>query len=565
MAMVLRDYQQAAVESLWAYFAEQTGNPCVAMPTGTGKSLVIGGFLSSVFRKYPMQKVLVLTHVKELIEQNCEKLLDIWPHAPAGIFSAGLKKKDTHHRITFAGIASIAKHAEKFGHVDLVLIDEAHLVSPDEETMYQQFLTALRAVNPYIKVIGFTATPWRLGQGKITQDGILTDVCFDMTSMAAFNWLIQQGYLSPLIPKATNLLLDVTGVHKVGGEFKASELQFAVDKDAITYAALTETMQLAGDRKHWLIFASGIEHAKNIAAMLSTMGVDCEAIHSKMAAGERDRIIADFKSGKLQAVVNNNVLTTGFDYPAIDLIVMLRPTSSTVLWVQMLGRGTRPLFVPGFDLGTQEGRLLSIAASEKRNCLVLDFAGNTARLGPINDPVIPRKKGDKVGEAPVRICDVCQMYNHASARFCGGQPYPTAEGCGAAFTFTTKLKKGASTNELIKNDIPVIEVVFVDSVTYAIHSKVGKPPSLRVSYYCGLRKFTEFVHFELPGWGERKAREWWSMRAKDATFGTPVTTEQANAVAHAALNVPTRLRVWTNKPYPEIMAVSFNPDKAGEF
>ena len=546
MLIQLRDYQAAAVQSVWEYFKTNTGNPCLALPTGTGKSVVIGGFLEQIYRQYPMQKVLVLTHVKELIQQNYEKLKAMWPHAPAGINSSGLNRRDFHDRIIFAGIASVAKHAYSFGRVDLVLVDEAHLISPNEETMYQRFLMALREINPYIKVIGFTATPWRLGQGKITQDGIFTDICFDMTSVAAFNWLIQQGYLSPLIPKKTELLLDVSGVHKSGGEFKANELQLAVDKDAITYEALTETLQLGVDRNHWLIFASGVEHANNIASMLTTMGVECKAVHSKMSDAERDSIIAEFKAGKIRAVVNNNVLTTGFDFPAIDLIVMLRPTSSTVLWVQMLGRGTRPW----------EG---------KENCLVLDFAGNTARLGPINDPVIPRKKGEKTGEAPVRICPKCSMYNHASARFCGGQPYPTAEGCGEEFTFTTKLRKAASTNELIKSDAPIVEVFFVDSVTYAIHNKPGKPPSLKVSYYCGLRRFVEFIHFELPGWGERKAKQWWGDRVQEGVTAFPVTTATALEWAPKALQVPTRVRVWTNKPYPEIMAVSFNPDKEGEF
>lgn len=546
MLISLRSYQQEAVDSIWRYFQTQAGNPCIAMPTGTGKSIVIAGFLESIYRQFPMQKVLVLTHVKELIVQNCDKLLKLWPNAPAGVFSAGLRRKDVHDRIIFAGIASIAKHAEKFGHVHLVIIDEAHLVSPNEESMYRTFLAALKVVNPYLKVIGLTATPWRLGQGKITDDGIFTDVCFDITSVGAFNRLIQEGFLSPLIPRKTELLLDVSGVHKVGGEFKANELQFAVDKDAITYAALSETMVLGADRGHWLIFASGIEHADNIAAMLSSFGVECAAVHSKMSSGQRDKNIADFLSGKIRAIVSNGVLTTGFDSPWIDLIVMLRPTSSTVLWVQMLGRGTRPF----------EG---------KNNCLVLDFAGNTARLGPINDPVIPRKKGDKVGEAPIRICDCCQMYNHASARFCGGQPFPTNEGCGHAFTFTTKLRKVASTNELIKSDLPVVEEIFVDSVTYAIHQKAGKPPCLRVSYYCGLRKFSEFVHFEMPGWGERKAKEWWGNRVKEASTFAPVTTTTALDWAPKALNIPARIRVWTNKPYPEIMAISFNQDRSGAF
>jgi DNA repair protein RadD len=561
MLLSLRAYQQEAVDSIWHYFQTKFGNPCIAMPTGTGKSLVIAGFLESIYRQYPAQKVLVLTHVKELVDQNCKKLLAVWPNAPAGIYSAGLRRKDVHHRIIFAGIASVAKKAEQFGCVHLVIIDEAHLVSPNEETMYRKFLNDLKVANPYLKVIGLTATPWRLGQGKITDDGIFTDICFDITSVGAFNRLIQEGYLAPLIPRKTELLLDISGVHKLGGEFKENELQFAVDKDAITYAALTESMVLGADRNHWLIFASGIDHANNISAMLNTLGIDCCAVHSKMPGKQRDQNILDFLSGKVRAIVSNGVLTTGFDFPAIDLIIMLRPTASTVLWVQMLGRGTRPF----------EG---------KNNCLVLDFAGNTARLGPINDPVIPRKKGEKVGEAPIRICEVCNMYNHASARFCGGHPFPSPEGCGNPFTFTTKLKKVASTHELIKSDLPIVEEFFVDSVTYAVHNKIGKPPSLRVSYYCNLRKFVEFIHFELPGWGERKAREWWMARVQftdwtdpetgitkriNATDTAPATTAQALEFAANLLKVPTRIRVHTNKPYPEILAVSFNPDKMGAF
>jgi DNA repair protein RadD len=159
------------------------------------------------------------------------------------------------------------------------------------------------------------------------------------------------------------------------------------------------------------------------------------------------------------------------------------------------------------------------------------------------------------------------MYNHASARFCGGQPFPTNEGCGAPFTFTTKLRKGASTHELIKSDLPIVEEFFVDSVTYAIHTKVGKPASLKVTYFSNLRRFVEYVHFELPGWGERKAKEWWFSRlpTEIAPTAPPVTTATALEWAPKALRVPTRVRVWTNKPYPEIMAVSFNPDKAGAF
>lgn len=541
-----RYYQVDAVHAFYKYFQENTGNPIIAMPTGTGKAVVQAMLLQSILYAYPMQRIVSATHVKELVDQNYKKLKDLWPQAPAGVYSAGLKRKEHQHPISFVGIGSVAKKAHLFGRVDLLFIDEAHLVSPSEETLYQKFIGDLRKVNPLLKVVGLTATPWRLGQGKITEDGIFTDICYDITSRDAFNRLISEGFLSTLIPKKTAQLLDVEGVHMRGGEFIANELQHAVNKQDITHGAIKEAMELASDRHHWLVFASGVEHAIDIANMMNDMGIPTVAIHSKMGDAARDQAILDFKAGKYRAAVNNNVLTTGFDYPAIDCILVLRPTASTVLWVQMLGRGTRPLYAEGFDLSTTEGRLASIAHSPKQNCLVLDFASNTRRLGPINDPVIPRKKGDKGGgDAPVKLCTNCETYNHASARHC--------EFCGTEFTFQVKFKATAASDELIKQDIPVVTTFAVDHVTYSRHHKQGRPPTMKVTYYCGLRSFSEYVCFEHDGFAQRKARQWWKERTP-APF--PLSTDEG-IVSSANLAPATHLRVWVNKQYPEIMAHDF--------
>lgn len=556
MALQPRDYQDEAANSVFAYFAEKDGNPLIAMPTGTGKSVVIAELLRRIYSYYPNERVMVLTHVKELIAQNFAKLLEAWPLAPAGIYSAGIGRRETHQRITFAGIASVAKRAEEFGYIGLVLVDEAHLVSPSDATMYQKFFDALRRVNPKLKVVGLTATAWRLGHGKLHEDHpIFTDVCFDITGLEAFNRLIREGYLCPLVPKATDAKLDTDGVHTRGGEFIASELQAAVDKHDITYAALKEAVALAGDRFSWLLFCAGVEHSIHVAEMLTSLGVPCKSVHSKLADGERDAILRDWKAGRLKAVSNNNVLTTGIDHPALDCIVMLRPTASVILWVQMLGRGTRPYYAPGYDLGTQQGRLDAIAASHKPNCLVLDFARNTQRLGPINDPVVPRKKGEKAGEAPIKLCPNCSTYNHASARMCVF--------CGHEFpVMGPRVQQHAGTLDLIKADLPVVEVFKVDQVTYAIHTKLGKPPCLRVAYFSGYtRKFQEFVLFEHgDGLSQRKVRQWWRARVPgpDANAApVPATTSEALAlVTH--LRAPTHLRVWVNKQYPEILAACFD-------
>jgi DNA repair protein RadD len=544
-----RDYQDAAVTSIFEYFANGgQGNPIVALPTGTGKSIVIAEFIRRAMEHYPSTRVMKLTHVKELIEQNLDKLLKVWPTAPAGVYSAGLKRKDFHYPITFGGIGSVARvNPELFGEIHLLLIDECHLMSPKDNTMYQTVIAGLKILNPLLKVIGFTATPYRLGHGMLTDEGgLFTDTCFDMTTLVGFNWFIEQGYLVPLVPKRTTLELDISGVHMLGGEYKQNELQDAVDKDEVTYGAMQEMLEYGHDRKCWLIFASGIEHAVHIAAMLDSLGVSATCVHSKMDTKTRDNNISAHKAGKYRAIVNNGILTTGYDHPPIDLIGMLRPTQSSSLWVQMLGRGTRPDYEPGYDLGTVEGRLAAIANSGKQNCLVMDFAGNTKRLGPVNDPMLPKRKGKGGGGvAPVKVCPICNTYNHASVRFCVH--------CGAEFPKEVKIGYFASTAELIASNAPVTEVFPVDRVTYARHSKQDRPDSIKVSYFCGLRLFKEYICLEHEGFAGKKARDWWRERA-DAE--PPVSTAAA-LLDVDSLSIPTHIRIWLKSKHDEIMGYSY--------
>lgn len=562
MSLTLRDYQQAAVDHTFKWFERNPveGNPVIGMPTGTGKSVVIAGFLQNAYRMYAGQKVLVATHVKELIQQNYEKFVKIWPTAPAGVYSAGLNKKDVWAKIIFCGIASIVDSIAEFGRIDLMIIDECHLLSQNEESMYQKVIAFLKERNPMFRVIGLTATPWRQGQGRITDDGIFTDFAFNATDMLSFNWFIQQGYLLPLTPKSTTTALDVSKVKTSMGEFNLKELQNAVNKDDITFGALQETIAQGHDRKSWLIFASGVAHVVRITEMLNEMGIPTTCVHSntkehKMTDKQRDKNLADWKAGKFRAMVNNGILTTGVDHPPLDLIVMLRPTQSTVLWVQMLGRGTRPDYAPGYDLSTHQGRIDAIMASDKQNCLVLDFARNTSRLGPINDPVLPRKKGEAKGEVPAKLCDHCGMYNHISARYCGGEPYRTMFGCGEEFEFKVVIQQHAATEELIKpSEEPIIEVVKVDSVNVRLHQRAGKPQTLWVTYFSGIRKFSEFILPEHQGGARRKAENWWKERTN---IPLPATARQA-ADYFENLLVPTHLKVWINKhPYPEVMLASF--------
>lgn len=523
------------------------------MPTGVGKSLVIAGLLDGIYHKYPSQRIMMLTHVKELIEQNFEKLLSMWPTAPAGIYSAGLNRKEIDNMITFAGIQSVVKKAALFGHIDLIVIDECHLVSNSNNTSYRKFIDELLKVNPYLKVIGLSATPYRLGVGMLTDGGLFTHICYDNTSMDGFNRLIKEGYIVPLVPKRTNYELDIAGLKKHGGEFVQKEMQDKFDKEEVTHNALLEAMELGHDRSHWLIFGTGVEHCDNIAAMLDLLGISAVSVHSKKPAKENDEAIAAFKAGRVRALVNNNKLTTGFDCPDIDMIIMLRPTDSPGLWVQMLGRGTRPVFAEGYDLGTIEGRLAAIEEGTKQNCLVLDFAGNTRRLGPINDPVIPRKKGKGGGGcAPVKLCEnklangvVCNTICHARVTHC-----PC---CGFEFPKNVKLFSRSDDAELIASSDPLVKMYHVDNITYALHRKSGRPDSILVSYFCGARKFNEFVCLEHNGYPGKYARDWWRDRCE---WEPPETTKEALDYMDN-IAVAKYIKVWVNKKYPEILVYDF--------
>ena len=532
--MILRWYQDEAVFSVFDYFNQgNRGNPIVAMPTGTGKSLVIAKLLYDVFCQWSRARVMMLTHVKELIEQNAEELLKCWPTAPLGIYSAGLKQRDVILPIVFGGIQSVSKNVAAFGHRDLIFIDECHLLSPKDNTMYQKTIGELKQINPFLKVIGLSATPFRLKQGMLTDDGLFTDVCYDVTGFESYNRLIAEGYISPLISKRTTTQIDVSNVGMINGDFNKKQLEAAVDKDEITFAACKEAIELGYNRRSWLAFAAGLANAEHIASMLQSFGIQAVAVHSELSDDENRKRIEAFKRNEIRCIVNMNKLTTGFNYPPIDLIIDLQPTMSPGKHVQKNGRGTRP----SPDTG-------------KENCLSLDYARNTIRNGPINDPRIPNKSGKGTGDVPIRICE-CGAYNHAAARFCCS--------CGMEFSFETKIFGTASEVPILKSDAPIVDYFKVDRVIYNLHEKKSKegvlisPPSIKVSYFCGLQMFNEWVCLEHPGMPGKRARDWWRQRHAEEP---PQYTHEALRRTRE-LKMPATVRVWVNKPYPEILGYEY--------
>lgn len=473
---MLRDYQQRAIDQLYTWFSDgNVGNPCLVLPTGAGKSHIISALCKDALQNWPDTRVLMLTHVKELIEQNSEKMRLHWPGAPMGIYSASIGKKQLGEPITFAGIQSVRTKSSALGHIDLVIIDECHLVSHKDEGGYRTLIASLMAINPALRVIGLTATPYRLGHGLITDKPALFD---DLLEPVSIEELIFKGYLATLRSKGTKAKLDTSGVHKRGGEFIESELQAAVDTDDNNSRVVREVIDMAGDRKAWLFFCTGVKHAQHVAEVLRQHGIAAECVTGETPKKEREQLLADFKAKRLRALTNANVLTTGFDYPDIDLIAMMRPTMSASLYVQMAGRGMR-------------------VKSHTDHCLVLDFAGVVATHGPITAVQPPKKAGDGTGEAPTKVCDNCGELCAISVVTCPAclHPFPEPE--------RKKL-------ELRDDDIMGIEGVemAVSSWNWRKHiSKASGKEMIACTYYGSLsdKPITEYLPVLHDGYAGQKA------------------------------------------------------------
>lgn len=474
--MILREYQQRAINDLWAWFEKgNQGNPCMVLPTGAGKSVIIAEICRYTVQSFPECRILMMSHVKELIEQNAEKMRALWPGAPMGIYSASIGRRELSEPITFAGIQSVRTKAHEIGFIDLVIIDECHLVNHKAEGGYRMLIEELTAINPNLRVIGLTATPFRLGHGLITDKPAMFD---DLLESVTIEELIHKGHLATLRSKVTSEKLSVEGVHKRGGDYIESELQAAVDTSGHNTAVVGEVIARAGDRKHWLFFCAGVDHAMHIRDELRSRGIHAETITGETPKKERARIILDFKAGKIQALTNANVLTTGFDAPNIDLIAMLRPTMSASLYIQMAGRGLRK-------------------KDHTDHCLVLDFAGVVEKHGPITSVKPPKKASDTPGEAPVKDCPVCSELVHLSAKVCPG--------CGHEFP----VKEAP---DLSLRDIDIMgkegTIMKVSAWTWREHvSRTSGKQMVKATYYGALsdKPVTEYFAIFSEGFGGQKA------------------------------------------------------------
>jgi DNA repair protein RadD len=512
-----RQYQIDTVKALMRDIPDY--NPVVAIPTGGGKTVIMSMFIDEYLKIKPLDRILVISDRKRILVQNHETISKFFPNKTIGLYAKGLKST-TIESITVAGIQSIYRKKDKikFKRFDLIIIDECHAIPPKKKSMYMQFLDIVNT-----KRVGLSATPFRMGSGLVYGDNgeMFNKLSYDLTSLDNFNDLVEQEYLSKIYSKGTFLALDPTGIKITSGDYNKKQLSEKFDRNEITKNAIEEIIKFGQYYKSWLIFAIDIEHAENINKMLLDKGIKSKTLHSK-SEEEDDIIIEQFKNFEIQAVVSVEKITTGFDAPNIDMIAILRPTKSLVLHVQMAGRGLRTY-------------------SGKDHCLLLDFAGNTERLGPINDIRIPSKKSKKKNGKPiVRKCPKCWTLNHLSHKQCAA--------CGFVFPVIEKIKKEATYKEIIRQLKK--EWVEVHNVHYNIHKKRNSTDSLKVSYETKYNTIDEYVCLDHLGYAEELARKWVSRRWNGSI--QPPETVHDLFWERSSLRVPRAILVEFGGKFPQI-------------
>ncbi|EHH1172243.1 DEAD/DEAH box helicase [Vibrio parahaemolyticus] len=388
----LRPYQADSVKAVIHYFRKHSTPAVIVLPTGAGKSLVI-----AELARLAKGRVLVLAHVKELVEQNHAKYEGYG--LKGAIFSAGLGRKETDQQVVFASVQSVVRNLDSFkNQFSLLVIDECHRVPDDKNSSYQKVITHLRELNPGIKVLGLTATPYRLGMGWIYQyhtrgqvrteeSRFFRDCIFELP----IRYLLDENFLTPArMMDAPVLSYDFSQLKPANtGRYKEAEMDMVIDKaKRATPQIVEQIIQYARERKGVMIFAATVRHAQEIHGLLPEG--ETAIVIGDTPTPERDAIIQAFKNREIKYLVNVSVLTTGFDAPHVDLIAILRPTESVSLYQQIVGRGLR----------LSEG---------KNECLVLDYAGNSYDLF---QPEVGDPKPDSTSEIITIPCPACGFNNN---------------------------------------------------------------------------------------------------------------------------------------------------------
>jgi DNA repair protein RadD len=513
-------YQQDAIDAVLKVFSQGVRRTLIVAPTGSGKSVIAACFCEQVISTWGRVRILVVSSFEEILKQDHVAIQRQMPESDIGLYSASCGSK-TIDQITVAGIQSVFRKPQLFEEFDIIIVDEAHLVSFELNTMYRKFLDVLDK-----PTLGLTATHFRLKGGYLHKgpNAFFQSVAYEITIPV----LQREGKLCEIIGQGSKIKLDASKIRVSAGDYVTKDLSLEFDRAEITRRIARDLLQHKETRRKWLGFAIDIKHAKNIAVELNALGVKTTAIHSKLQKAVKNQLIEDFKAGVYQCAVSVAMLTTGFDVPAIDFIFCIRHTKSVTLLIQMIGRGMR-------------------TCMGKPDCLFKDYTKSLRNLGPIDDPQVPEPgKKKKKGEPVLKECEECFLIVPVSVRICPR--------CETPFKIRHKLSTSASKAEIISK----AEWFSVDETVYSVQiSRKGNIPMLKATYKCGLRWFHEYVLFDHTGYALAKARRWWEIRSLDHAREPPADSHEALKRSWMFLKRPAEIYVNESGKYPKIKDYRF--------
>ena len=531
-AIIPRPYQEQAIESLDLHMCNKDSNPLVVIPTGGGKSILMAWAVHRWKMDYPPFRVCILAHRKELVQQNANELKDLWPDGDIGIYSAGLGRKDESNSILFASIDSIHKKWGMFSPWDCIIVDECHRIPASGEGKYREFINKSRISSKNLRVVGFTATPYRMSGPICHKNHILNEICYE----ANVGNLIRDGFLCKLRSRVGDVQPDLSNVKRNhGGDYVESSLASIIDTPEVVTKAIRSAMThiINEKRKSIVFFCVDVDHCTQVSIELRKYGVDAPCVTAKTSPAERDRIAKGFIEGKYKAICNVNVYTEGFNAKRVDCIVLLRPTLSKGLYVQMVGRGLR-------------------LHPDKQDCLILDYAHCIDEHGPI-DCI-------EAGDVKIEECRQCGDVFSRVVRSCPncGWIIPKEE---IERKESVEREKRLHEEEASRRAILGMEpeTIEVSDVSVARHRKNGSPDSIRVQYRCGLSVFSEWVCLSHGGYPEQKARKWWWDR-----FGNEsktITVDDALTdmfLGNKIKNVTDTITIARRGKYTEIVRYGIN-------
>lgn len=403
MKKELRYFQQDCVKAIIDSL-KRGHRPYANCVTGFGKSLVLADLSAKALKQG--KRVLQLVPNHTLCEQNYRQSIDYFESMAykVGMCSAKAKRYELSKSCVIATQTSLVRRVGRLGHIDLCLIDEADMVALDDDTTYRKIIASLLAKNPAMKIVGVTGSPYRQDQGEIHQgeNALFTECCYE----SDIPRLINEGYLSSVEMLNSPVHVDLDGVKIVRGEYDQG--QVGVKFDAIIDDAVADFKRLFQENniQTALIFASTIDNGQKIVQAYNNPD-ECRLAHGGLNNHERKQLIEWLTNGSgNRFLVNVGLYTRGFDYPALECLVLLRATKSLRLYVQIIGRLLR-------------------THDEKPFGYLIDYGTNVERFGPIDSLKPPPPPGK--GEAPIKYClmPMCGAENRLSAKEC--------KECGAVF------------------------------------------------------------------------------------------------------------------------------------